>query len=65
MFSLDEIIQKAIPYESCAIQEAYNKNRRTLLKQRLNAYIADQLSQQFNAKPFTTEDKPRLGSDGN
>lgn len=61
--TLDEIILKAIPFETCPIQEGYNKNRRTLLKQRVEAYIAGQLEAQFNARriPATTENHNGLG----
>ena len=53
MLSLDQMILKAIPINSkCAIEEQYNKHRRNLLKQRFEDYLADQLSQQFNARPF-------------
>lgn len=54
--TLDQIILKAIPVNStCAIEEQYNKERRKLLKQRLNDYIAAQLSRQFNARPVIQE----------
>jgi hypothetical protein len=65
--TLDEMILKAIPVnEKCAIEEQYNKHRRMLLKQRFNDYLADQLSQQFNAKPYQFIDKDRMeaGSNG-
>lgn len=70
-YTLDEMILKAIPVNSkCAIEEQYNKNRRTLLKERFNAYLAEQLSQQFNARPLKTEsaiteDKFGLGASAN
>lgn len=65
-FTLDEMILKAIPVnEKCAIEEQYNKHRRMLLKQRFNDYLADQLSQQFNAKPVSAEFKYGLGGSGN
>ena len=52
--TLDEIILKAIPVnDKCAIEEQYNKHRRKLLKERFEGYIAEQLSQQFNARPLT------------
>ncbi len=54
--SLDQMILKAIPVNSkCAIEEQYNKHRRTLLKQRFEDYLADQLSKQFNARPIIQE----------
>lgn len=65
--TLDQIILKAIPVnDKCAIEEQYNKLRRKLLKERFEAYLAEQLSQQFNARPLIQEsngnrDKPRLG----
>lgn len=62
--TLQEIILKAIPYESCAMQEAYNKNRRTLLKQRIDKYVSEQLSQQFNARDIN-EDRDRMVADQN
>lgn len=66
MMDLDQMILKAIPFnEKCAIEEQYNKHRRMLLKQRFNEYIADQLSKQFNAKPFINQDIPGLGSSSN
>jgi len=64
--NLDEMILKAIPENNkCAIEEQYNKHRRTLLKQRFEAYLAEQLSQQFNAKPLISEDQSRLGKHSN
>jgi hypothetical protein len=52
-FTLDEMILKAIPVnDKCAIEEQYNKLRRKLLKDRFQAYLAEQLSQQFNARPL-------------
>ena len=65
--TLDEMILKAIPVnDKCAIEEQYNKHRRKLLKERFEGYIAEQLSQQFNARPLIQKpdgdsDKPRLG----
>lgn len=54
--SIDEIILKAIPVNTkCAIEEQYNKHRRNLLKERFNNYLAEQLSQQFNARPLIQE----------
>ena len=67
MLSIDQMILKAIPVnDKCAIEEQYNKFRRKLLKERFTDYLADQLSQQFNARPLIQEpdgdsDKPRLG----
>lgn len=64
---IDEMILKAIPInDKCAIEEQYNKHRRKLLKKRFEDYLADQLSQQFNARPFIQKpdgdkDKPGLG----
>ena len=56
IFTLDQMILKAIPINSkCAIEEQYNKLRRKLLKERFENYLAEQLSQQFNARSFTTE----------
>ena len=69
--TLDQMILKAIPINSkCAIEEQYNKNRRRLLKERFEAYLAKQLSQQFNARPLKiesaiTEDKFGLGTSAN
>ena len=52
--TIEEMILKAIPVnDKCAIEEQYNKFRRKLLKERFSDYLADQLSQQFNARPFT------------
>ena len=65
--TLEAMILKAIPInDKCAIEEQYNKLRRKLLKERFEAYLAEQLSQQFNARPLIQEphgnrDKPRLG----
>ena len=54
--TLDEMILKAIPVNSkCAIEEQYNKLRRKLLKERFESYLAEQLSQQFNARPIIQE----------
>jgi hypothetical protein len=62
--TLDEMILKAIPVnEKCAIEEQYNKMRRKNLKERFNAYLAEQLSQQFNARPLT-EHQHGLGGNG-
>lgn len=45
------MILKAIPCNSkCAIEEQYNKVRRTALKERFEKYVSEQLSQQFNAR---------------
>ena len=52
--TIEEMILKAIPVnDKCAIEEQYNKFRRKLLKERFTDYLADQLSKQFNARPFT------------
>lgn len=70
-FTLDQMILKAIPVnDKCAIEEQYNKLRRKLLKERFQAYLAEQLSQQFNARPLiqTTDrnsDEFRLGTSSN
>jgi len=70
-FTLDQMILKAIPVnDKCAIEEQYNKLRRKLLKERFQAYLADQLSQQFNARPFIQKpvgnsDEFRLGTSSN
>jgi hypothetical protein len=67
MMTLDQMILKAIPVnDKCAIEEQYNKLRRKLLKERFEDYLADQLSKQFNARPFIQKpagnsDKPGLG----
>ena len=54
--TLDQMILQAIPVnDKCAIEEQYNKHRRFLLKQRFEAYLAEQLSQQFNARPLIQE----------
>ena len=54
--TLDQMILKAIPVnDKCAIEEQYNKHRRLLLKQRFEAYLAEQLSQQFNARSLIQE----------
>ena len=51
--TIEEMILKAIPVnDKCAIEEQYNKFRRKLLKERFTDYLADQLSQQFNARPL-------------
>lgn len=51
MKDLNEIILRAIPRnDKCAIEEAYNKVRREWLKKEIQAYLSEQLSQQFNAK---------------
>lgn len=51
-YTLDEIITKAIPQETCPIKNMGAMNRRELLKKRLNDYIGKQLSNQFNAKVY-------------
>ena len=69
--TLDQMILKAIPVnDKCAIEEQYNKLRRKLLKERFQAYLAEQLSQQFNARPLiqTTDrnsDEFGLGTSSN
>lgn len=65
--TLDQMIIKAIPLNpKCAIEEQYNKMRRKLLKERFEHYLAEQLSQQFNARPiiqvsYGDRDKNGLG----
>jgi hypothetical protein len=64
--TLDEMILKAIPVnDKCAIEEQYNKLRRKLLKERFNDYLAEQLSQQFNARAITGEYQHGLGGSKN
>lgn len=66
MMTLDEMILKAIPFNGkCAIEEAYNKVRREALKKRFNEYLADQLANQFNAKPLTDKGGDRISAAGN
>ena len=52
---LSEIILKAIPFESCAIQEAYNKMRRAKLKERIEIYVSEQLTAQFNGRVHNSD----------
>lgn len=54
--TLDAMILRAIPRDlKCANQEQYNKTRREWLKNQFEAYLADQLSKQFNARSVTPE----------
>lgn len=52
MQDLTALILRAIPRnDKCANDEAYNKVRREWLKKEIEAYLSEQLSLQFNAKP--------------
>ncbi len=59
--TITEIVIKAIPRETCPVKNAAAMNRRELLRKRINDYLSEQLSQQFNAKPVSPEFKLRLG----
>lgn len=62
--TLDGIILKLVPVNGkCAIEEAYNKSRRAIAKAEIEAYIANQLANQFNAKPFTDQFSIRVDED--
>lgn len=63
--TLSEIIIKAIPLDSCPQKKANALHRRELLEKRINAYIAEQLSQQFNAKHYNGTQFGMAESEGN
>lgn len=48
---INEIVEKAIPCESCPVKNEGAMYRRDQLKKRILAYTAHQLSTQFNARP--------------
>lgn len=62
---LQEIIVKAIPAETCPVRNAGVMYRRELLKKRINEYIADQLTKQFDSKSIISEFEYGLGGSGN
>ena len=54
--TLDAIINRAIPFDpKCAMQEGYNKARREWLKKEFEAYLREELSDQFNARAIDNQ----------